>query len=535
MDRKRFIPLLTFIVGILLIVLVICLMVNNKPKLTFELKGDEITNIELNDEYVDKGVIADLHGTDLSSYVETDLSGVDTSKYGEFEVKYTLKYKDYEEELIRYVRVNDSIAPKLELIGENPYIIEMDSIDEDYYYEDEGAIATDNIDEKINSKIQIIENVDPKREGAYTVDIYVADESGNSAHVTRNVYVVKDKNNIDYKALLKDNEITYMEYTDDGFYVKGYVKNDKFDNKIYLCKDKVCTDYKVKNTGGNNFEGYIDITNLKNGNYTITIDGKNAISYIPEQFRLWRGRIGDKMLTFKYDLKKNVSITISDFKYEYDIVIDPGHGGDDIGAFNDVTDEKTLNLVQSEYEKKRYEEHGLNVLLLRDDYSYGKVLGSDNIVDVSRKGLAVGYYGSVAKVSYSNHHNSNEIETLSGWEILVPAKATTKELSLVKDIASAWEKTYEVGEEHVRFYTRNFIDGEMFDKSDRQMYYFNDYYAVIRIPHDCFKTNNFIFEGSYLSNEEDFAYYYNDDNWKNFSEQKIKAVVEYLGKEYIKP
>ncbi len=327
MDKNKFIPLLTFIVGILLIVLVIGLMIVNKPKLTFELKGDEITNIELNEKYVDAGVVADLHGTDLSSYVETDLSKVDTSKYGEFEVKYTLKYKDYEEELIRYVRVNDNIAPELELIGDNPYIIEIDAVDDDYYYEDEGAIATDNIDEKINGKIQIIENVDPKREGAYTVDIYVADESGNTAHVTRNVYVVKDKNNIDYKSLLKDNEITYMEYTDDGFYVKGYVKNDKFDNKIYLCKDKVCTDYKVKNTGGNNFEGYIDITNLKNGTYTITLDDKRAITYIPEQFRLCRGRIGDKMLTFKYDLKKQVSITISDFKYEYDIVIDPGHQG----------------------------------------------------------------------------------------------------------------------------------------------------------------------------------------------------------------
>ena len=521
-------------IGLLLIIFVVSLIINKKPQLKFALKGDEITNIELNDDYIDDGFVANLDGTDLSNYVKVDLSKVKTSEIGEFEVKYTLDYEDYHEEVTRYVRVNDTIAPKLTLIGDNPVIIEIDEVDDDYVYEDAGAIATDNIDEKINSKIQILENVNPKRKGAYAVDIFVADESGNSDHITRYVYVVEDKDNIDYKSLLKDNEITYMKYTDTGFYLKGYCSSDKFDNKISFCQDKKCVDYDLKNIGGYNFEGNIDITKLKNGTYTLKIDNKNAVSYITDQFKLWRGKIGDKLLSFNYK-NNNLSITISDFAYEYDIVIDPGHGGDDIGAFNDITSEKEFNLIQSLYEKKRYEEHGLKVLLLRNDDSYGTVMCDEDISAISRKGIALGYYSSVARLSYSNHHNANEVETLSGWEIIVPAKATTKELELVNTIASSWEKTYKIQESHLRLYTRNFNEGEMFDKSDKQMYYFTDYYAVIRIPHDCFNTNNFIFEGSYLTNDDDFEYYYTDNNWQNFSEQKIKAVVEYLGKEYIKP
>lgn len=532
---KRFIPFITSLMGILMIVLVILLIVkNSKPGLKFELLGDEITNIDINDEYKDLGATASLKGENLNDYIKTDLSMVDTSKLGEFEVTYTLEYKDYHEKLIRYVRVNDTVAPELKLKGDNPYIIEIGKIDDDYTYEDEGAIATDNLDEKINSKIQIIDNVDPTRIGAYTVDIYVSDESGNTAHTTRNVYVVKDKKNIDYKSLLKENEITYMKYTDTGFYLKGYSSNDKFDNKIYLCSNN-CTAYKLTNIGGYNFEGEIDITKLKNGTYTLKLDGQNAMTYLKETFRLWRGRIKDKMLTFTYAGDGSITISIADFKYEYDIVIDPGHGGDDDGAYNDIINEKELNLIQSEYEKKRYEAHGLKVLMLRNDFSYGTVMGSEEVKTISRKGLAVGYYSSVSRVSYSNHHNSNDVKTLSGWEILVPAGATTKEMKLVNEIGSSWVKTYQTAEDHVRIYARNYIDGEMFDKSARQMYYFNDYYAVIRIPYDCFNTLNFIFEGSYLSNDEDFNYYYENDNWKNFSEQKIKAVVEYLGKEYIAP
>ena len=533
MTKKKFVFSL---VVILLIFLTYLFYINFlKPKLEFTIIGSEITNIKVGDSFIDEGATASLGSKDLTDYIKVDLSKINTTQIGEFEVKYTLEYKNYHEEIIRYVRVNDDVAPKLTLIGDNPYIIDIDEVEDNYVYEDAGASATDNLDEKINDKIQIIENVNPHRIGAYTVDIYVADESGNTDHVTRNVYVVKDKTNINYKSLLKDNEITYMAYTDNGFYVKGYAKNDKFNYKIALCQNTKCKEYKLTSTGGYNFEGNIDITKLKNGTYTLKLDDKNALTYLEDSFRPWRGRIQDKMLTFNYNNKHEISVTIEGFAYEYDIVIDPGHGGDDIGAYNDVTNEKKLNLLQSEYEKERYEEHGLNVLLLREDDSYGIVMGDSNDKDITRKGIAVGYYSSVAKVSYSNHHNSNEVTSLSGWEIIAPAQASTKELKLINTIAGSWQKTYRISEDHIRYYARNFVEGEMFDKSNRQMYYFNDYYAVIRIPYDCFNTNHFIFEGSYLSNDEDFAYYYTDNNWQNFSEQKIKAVVEYLGKEYIAP
>ena len=67
------------------------------------------------------------------------------------------------------------------------------------------------------------------------------------------------------------------------------------------------------------------------------------------------------------------------------------------------------------------------------------------------------------------------------------------------------------------------------------MYYFTDYYAVLRVPYQLFNVNNVLFEGSYLSNSKDFDWYYTNNNWKKLSEDKIKTYVEALGIEYIEP
>lgn len=515
-----------FLIAVMFILLIVYLLIVTLNKeVEFALVGDEIIKVDMGTKYEELGVEAKYKGEDLKDLVK--VSGeVDTTQMAEYEIKYHLDYKDETYELTRYVRVGDNMAPTITLKGTTPVLIEVGE-----KYEDEGVEVSDNLDDKIANKVQIIGNVDTEKEGVYLIDYTVSDESGNTSSTTRVVYVVKDKDNIGNLKLVKNNEITYMKYTQNGIYLKGLFKGNIKD--INLCKRGKCTSFSLKKNGNYYYDTNIDLTSLKNGTYTLRADNKeNITTSLKEHERLYQGKIGDKFVQFNYDNEK-IIIKVSDFAYEYDIVIDPGHGGEDTGAFNDYINEKELNLEQSLYEKKRYEEHGLKVLLLRDDLSYGKVMGNENYQALTRKAIAMGYYGSKARVTYSNHHNSNEVTYLEGWEILVPGGATTKDLKMVNKVKEAWQKDYPTEEKHIRVYARNYNEGAMLSKENKEMYYFTDYYALLRIPHDLFNFNNFIFEGCYLSNEEDYKYYYEEGNWQKLSEDKIKAVVEYLGKEYI--
>ena len=252
--------------------------------------------------------------------------------------------------------------------------------------------------------------------------------------------------------------------------------------------------------------------------------------------RIQRAHINDKLVTMDYS-KGNVNIIIEDFEYLYDIVIDPGHGGSDYGATNGKYIEKKLNLEISQYEKQRYEQMGLKVLLLREDNeTYGIKMGDENLEDVERKGYAVGYYGTVSKIVYSNHHNSSGNTSSAGWEILVPAQATYEDLKVEHIIAQNWENTYtKIINPYYRFYTKDYETATPNNKYNGEIYNFEDYYAVIRIPNKIYNVKNVIFEGAYVNNVSDMKYYYDNGNWKNLSEIKIKAMVESIGIEYIEP
>ena len=115
--------------------------------------------------------------------------------------------------------------------------------------------------------------------------------------------------------------------------------------------------------------------------------------------------------------------------YAMTIVLDPGHGGSDIGASNGILAEKDLNLFISNYEKCRYEAMGYRVYMVRYDDSLGEMLGSASMDPLDRRGLTIGYYGAVSKISYSNHHNGSIDTGRHGFEILVSNDITAKDLA----------------------------------------------------------------------------------------------------------
>lgn len=335
------------------------------------------------------------------------------------------------------------------------------------------------------------------------------------------------------------NFVESMNYTDEGIEVTGVMKQNNGTYSLNLCK--VGTDNCQKNSAENlkkdRFKGDIKLTDLENGDYEVIIESgkKEKLTDTREAIeRIARAHIGNKLITIDYS-NNRVKLKVENFQYEYDILIDPGHGGTDSGSFNKYMDEEKLNLEQSLYEKKRYEEHGLKVKMIREDHTYGIQMGEEDWSNIRQRAYAIGYYSVVSRISYSNHHNSSEIKGYSGWEIIVPSRVDSKELSVEKEIASAWEKKYKLRDTHMRFYARDAEDGELFSRRNKEQYQFSDYYAVIRMPYELFRQKHILYEGCYLSNSLDYDWYYNKDNWKKLSEEKIKVYVESLGKEYIPP
>ncbi len=509
-----------------------------RNNLVFKLKGDKEIKLEVYSEYQELGIIATINDKDISDTVTVD-TNLDINKLGTYEITYTLNYKEKVLSLTRKIEVVDTTAPTLTLKGDSEITLKKGSS-----YQELGCSALDNYDETVNDKIQVINNVNSNLEGIYEVKYNVVDNSGNMASVTRKVIVVKQEETVSEPIInnitnsMEDNEITNMYFINDGINVEGYIKDNDGNYKVSFCNtNNKCVTYNMTKKDDYYFNGNIALTNLDNGTYDVYLESKTKLRALNKQelqYRIARAKIGNKLMTFSYD-NNLVSLKVEDFNYQYDIVIDPGHGGSDPGALNQFIDEKNINLIQSQYEKKRYEEHGLKVLMLREDLSYGTVMGDSSWPAVRRKAYALGYYGVVSKIVYSNHHNSSDDKSLMGWEIIVPATSNSNFLSNIYKIRDAWSNIYPVNENHTRVYTRNYNTNVIFTKNNNEQYYFTDYYAVIRLPYQLFNVNNVLFEGSYLSNLSDFDWYYKQENWKKMSEEKIKTYVTSLGIEYIAP
>lgn len=536
-DSKKLIIISCVVIVSILLVTSVFLYFLLREQFIFRLIGDQTVSLGIYEQYKELGVEAYIKKKDISKEVIIDNSKVDMNTLGTYEVTYTINYKDKKYVLNRIIEVVDNKSPVLTLIGNDEIIVK-----EGNSYNELGCTAVDNYDDKVNEKIQIINYVNTNVTGLQTVSYFVTDDSGNTSSITRKVIVIpKEYNNkeIDYAQLMDSNRITNMRYIDDGVYLEGYVKDNNGKFNIRLCdKDKKrCISHEMNSSDNYYYHGSIKLTSLENGTYYMWISSnkeEKVKNYLPMQYQIKRGRVGDKLVTFYYE-DNNVKLKIENFEYLYDIVIDPGHGGSDTGAQNYITNEKIINLEQSLYEKKRYEEHGLKVLLLREDYSYGIVMGDESWPIVRRKAYALGYHGVTSKITYSNHHNSSLDKSLTGWEIIVSSNAIDSDLTEVYKLKDEWNKIYNVQENHIRVYTRNYNTGTIFTKENNEKYYFTDYYAVIRLPYELFNIKNVLYEGSYLSNMNDFNWYYKDENWKKLSEQKIKIYVESLGIHYMEP
>ena len=96
----------------------------------------------------------------------------------------------------------------------------------------------------------------------------------------------------------------------------------------------------------------------------------------------------------------------------YDIVIDPGHGGNDGGAENDGYVESEVVLECAQKLKTKLEEIGLKVLLTRDGTESPEEYTANNMYD--KDGRVTIANESGAKILVSLHLNSNEVDISHG-------------------------------------------------------------------------------------------------------------------------
>lgn len=506
--------------------------------LTFELVGPSSLYINVGEEYQEYGIKVYANGSDISDKVIIDSKEVDTAKLGEYRVKYQV----YNEYVFRNVYVIDRIAPEIKLLGGDELYILLGG-----KYSEPGYTVSDNYDNELNDNVKVSGKVNTSKEGEYELVYSVSDSSGNKSEASRTVIVKKPVISVSpdkgsrvgystYNVTLYTNTIIKNSFNKEGVYLEGYVRQyaDNYIIKLKNRNNKLVYTYNMALSRANYYNGNLNLTTIKNGVYDVYISGKTEerlISKMDIYNRIVRAKVGDKLVTFIYD-DDLVTISVEDFKYLYDFVIDPGHGGSDTGTANGIMIEKDLNLKISKYEKCRYESMGYKVYMTRYDDSLGEMLGNSGLDPLDRRGLTIGYYGAVSRVAYSNHHNGSMYEDDGGFEILVQNEATKAELEPELALFNKYKKFYDIGNDRIRMYSKDYYNDEIFNKANGEVYGNKNYYSILRIPRELFNVKNVIYEPIYMTNPNDFNWYYASNNWIPISELKIKEYVTSIGGTY---
>lgn len=166
-----------------IIFLLLVSLILNKPFI--KLNGAKTLELKIGEKYQEPGVkVTTLLG---NSNKKVSITGnVDTLKAGTYQIHYQVQYMNATISKYRTVKVNDTIAPTLELNGDEVvYVVENTN------YEEPGYQAIDNNDGNITKKVKVTNNVDTKKIGTYHITYQVKDQANNKVEKKRTVIVVK--------------------------------------------------------------------------------------------------------------------------------------------------------------------------------------------------------------------------------------------------------------------------------------------------------------------------------------------------------
>ena len=195
--------------------------------------------------------------------------------------------------------------------------------------------------------------------------------------------------------------------------------------------------------------------------YTITKNNANKIIKI----KFNKYKLQDKEIDYmKIDVKKTVLP-----KDVYDIIIDPGHGGSDVGAQYKEYNEADLTIKYAIELKEKLEKLGLKVALTRDgteDKGKNSKFGVYSIYDEDGRVNLVGK--SKAKYAISIHFNSRSTPVKQGGlEIYAPANVDLEFAgTLAKKIITTTKTKYsplDTNKKQEGVYVRKFKEEEIED------------------------------------------------------------------------
>lgn len=539
-SKKKIMISILILLFILEIVVISYLFIRNKSvihNVLFTLNGNEEVTIEACSNYEDEGCNLLVDSIDRTSDIMIDNSNLDINKLGTYKIKYYIVLDNKEYSITRNINVIDTTKPIITLNGN-----ESITILKGEEYSELGYTASDNYDGDITDKVEVTSNLNNNVVGEYSITYTVTDTSNNTISITRTIYVKEPKKVVvvtnseekvtkpEVKPISNINSVTKNKFTSNGFYIEGYKDGN---NKLILSGEEEYT-FDLTSVESNKYKGNVDLSNIKNGTYKVYIDNGekelliNKMSFID---KIKRAKVGNKLVTFNYD-NDNITITVEDFSYVYDILIDVGHGGNDPGASNEYIEEKEMNLKVSMYEKCRYESLGYTVYMTRTSDTYGTGMGDSTLSRLHKRAYEVGYYGAVSKVVYSNHHNAIGNNYYNGYEILVPASLSSSDLSSELTIMNKFNSIYPNLDNHLRFYGRDYDTEKKYNMTLGNTYSFKDNYAINRIPLTVFNVKSIIYEGCYLTNKDDYNWYWNNNGWIKVSEAKIETYINYLGGTY---
>lgn len=238
-------------------------------------------------------------------------------------------------------------------------------------------IDFNNIDNKLYQKID--------KEYLYIDELYIYGRYLNiKGHSTFDIN--------DPALILIDNNLKEKEYklytNDNKFYI-----TDKINDGINL--EEIDKSYKILIKANNKYYTLKNETNYKITDY-YSLSKKNKTNYIKLEFNDFKTK---SFLNLSYK-------TITTPDNVYDIVIDPGHGGGDVGAVNGNVYESNINLSIALKLKQELEHNGYKVKLTREN--------DKNISPYGKNGRATLPYETKAKLFLSVHVNSSSYSILKG-------------------------------------------------------------------------------------------------------------------------
>ena len=235
--------------------------INQEEKLYFSLKGDEVIDLYVDEEYIEPGFIAqDKSLKDISSFVSI-VGSVNNKVSGTYQITYILKYKDKTITLTRNINVlnrnyNEAV---LKLNGSTTIYIPINGS-----YKELGATAFIN-DYDITKEIIVTSNLNVGNTGEYTVTYQIVRDNFNKK-IVRKVIV------FDHNTFFTINNLSY---TNQDVLININIDSRVRDNFNYvILPDKTVKteknfNYKVSKNGTYQFILYDKEGNLYKKQITI--------------------------------------------------------------------------------------------------------------------------------------------------------------------------------------------------------------------------------------------------------------------------